>query len=104
MTLSKVTSLRTAEQIFNMPDPLSDGPNASADPQKVLEALEQLDKDGGEGDDDTDFDLDDEEGYEQEMDEVYEDEDGGDYDAENYFNNGDDDDMGDDGGDDGGVY
>lgn len=103
MTLSKVTSLRTAEQIFNMPDPLADGP--PADRERVLEALERLDKDGGEGgDDENDLDLEDEEGYEEEMDEVYDDEDGGDYDAENYFDNGDDDDMGDDGGDDGGVY
>lgn len=100
MTLSKVTSLRTAEQIFNMPD--VSGGDAPADPQKVLEALEQLGE-GGE-DDDLDLDLDDEEGYEQEMDEEYDDEDGGDYDAENYFDNGDDDDMDDGGGDDAGVY
>lgn len=95
MTLSKVTSLRTAEQIFNVQDPNGDTP---ADAQKVLEALEQL----GEGEDDE-FDMDDEEAYEEEMDEIYDDEDGGDYDAEGYFDNGDDDDM-DDGGGDEGVY
>lgn len=104
MKLSKVTSLRTAEQIFNMPDVNGDLTAPAADPQKVLEALEQLGE-GGEDDDNMDFDLDDEAGYEEEMDEEYDDEElGGDYDAENYFDNGDDDDMGDDGGDDGGVY
>lgn len=100
MTLSKVTSLRTAEEIFNMPDVNGEIPGKD-NAQKVLEALEQLDEGGN--DDDIDFDLDDEEGFEQEMDEEYDDEDGGDYDAEGYFDNGDDDDM--DAGDgDEGVY
>lgn len=101
MTLSKVTALRTAEEIFNMPD-VNGGLDADKENhKKVLEALEQLDEAGG-GDDE--FDLDDEEGFEQEMDEEYDDEDGGDdYDAEGYFDNGDDDDM-DDGGGDEGVY
>lgn len=100
MTLSKVTSLRTAEEIFNMPDVNGEIPDKD-NAQKVLEALEQLDEGGN--DDEIDFDLDDEEGFEQEMDEEYDDEDGGDYDAEGYFDNGDDDDM-DDGGGDEGVY
>lgn len=102
MTLSKVTTLRTAEEIFNMPDINGGGAEADKENHKrVLEALEQLDEAGG-GDDE--FDLDDEEGFEQEMDEEYDDEDGGDdYDAEGYFDNGDDDDM-DDGGGDEGVY
>lgn len=106
MTLSKVTALRTAEEIFNMPDVNGGAGAGSLDAdkdnhKKVLEALEQLDEAGG-GDDE--LDLDDEEGFEQEMDEEYDDEDGGDdYDAEGYFDNGDDDDM-DDGGGDEGVY
>lgn len=102
MTLSNVTALRTAEEIFNMPN-INGGGLDAADKEnhkKVLEALEQLDDAGG-GDDE--LDLDDEEGFE-EMDEEYDDEDGGgDYDAEGYFDNGDDDDMDDDGGDEG-VY
>lgn len=100
MTLSKVTALRTAEEIFNMPDVNGDGADKE-NHQKVLEALEQLGEEGGE--DEMEFDLDDEENFEQEMDEEYDDEDGGDYDAEGYFDNGDDDDMGDDA-DDTGMY
>lgn len=102
MTLSKVTALRTAEEIFNMPD--VNGADKDKDShQRVLEALAQLDETGG-GDDDE-LDLDDEEDFEQEMDEEYDDEDGGDdYDAEGYFDNGDDDDMDDGGGGDEGVY
>ncbi|KAG8161331.1 hypothetical protein KVR01_009595 [Diaporthe batatas] len=102
MTLSKVTSLRTAEEIFNMPSepaPAADG-SGPADHQKALEALDQLGDGGGDGDDDIDLGLDDEDGYE-ELDDAYEDDDGGDYDAEGYFDNGDDDDMDDGGGDEG---
>lgn len=98
MTLSKVTTLRTAKEIFNV-----DGSNAETaeDRQKkVLEELTRLDETAG-GEDEEDFDLDGQD-YE-EMDEVYDDEDGGDYDAEGYFDGGDDDDMDDGAGDDG-VY
>lgn len=96
MTLSKVTSLRTAEEIFNV-----DGTETAEDRQKkVLEELTRLDETAG-GEDEEDFDLDGQD-YE-EMDEAYDDEDGGDYDAEMYFDGGDDDDMDDGGGDDG-VY
>lgn len=99
MTLSKVTTLRTAEEIFNMPD--VEGETAEDKQKKLLEQLAQLDEAAGE--DEEGFDLDDEQGYEEEMDEVYDDDDGGDYDAELYFDGGDDDDMDEGGGDDG-VY
>lgn len=103
MTLSKVTSLRTAREIFNMPEEEDGGLTAEERQKKLLEQLERLDETTGAGGDDEDgFDLD-EEHYEDEMDEVYDDEDGGDYDAEMYFDGGDDDDMDDGGGDDG-VY
>ncbi|KKY34017.1 putative dna-directed rna polymerase 3 subunit [Diaporthe ampelina] len=103
MTLSKVTSLRTAEEIFNMPTEPAAAADGSgpADHQKALEALDQLGEGGGEGDDDIDLGLDDEDGYGEEMDDAYDDDDGGDYDAEGYFDNGDDDDMDDGGGDEG---
>lgn len=99
MTLSKVTTLRTAEEIFNMPD--IEGETPEDKQKKLLEQLAQLDENAGE--DEEGFDLDDEQGYEEEMDEVYDDEDGGDYDAELYFDGGDGDDMDEGGGDDG-VY
>ncbi|KAJ4422172.1 DNA-directed RNA polymerase III subunit C31 [Gnomoniopsis sp. IMI 355080] len=99
MTLSKVTTLRTAEEIFHMPD--IEGETAEDKQKKLLEQLAQLDENAAE--DEEGFDLDDEQGYEEEMDEVYDDEDGGDYDAELYFDGGDNDDMDDGGGDDG-VY
>lgn len=101
MTLSKVTMLRTAEDIFNMPE--ANGVDA-IDHDKAMEALDRLDEGGAEGEEDTDFALDDEQAYAEEMDEVFDDdEDGGDYNAEGYFDNGDDDDM-DDGGADEGEY
>lgn len=90
MTLSKVTALRTAEEIFNMPDG-----DKEAERLRALEKLDQLEEAG-----DDDFDLDNEEAYEEE-DEIYEDEDGGDDYGENYFDNGDEEDYG-FGGDDGG--
>lgn len=104
MTLSKVTTLRTAEEIFNMPSEPATAADGSgpADHQKALEALDQL-GDGGADDDDIDLGLDDEDGYE-ELDDAYDDDDGGDYDAEGYFDNGDDDDMDDGGGGDEGEY
>lgn len=98
MTLSKVTTLRTAEEIFNMPD--IEGETAEDKQKKLLEQLAQLDENAAE--DEEGLDLDDEQAYED-MDEVYDDEDGGDYDAELYFDGGDDDDMDEGGGDDG-VY
>ncbi|KAI3395867.1 hypothetical protein diail_804 [Diaporthe ilicicola] len=103
MTLSKVTSLRTAEEIFNMPTEATAPGDATstADHQKALEALDQLGEGGGDGEDDIDLGLDDEDGYGEEMDDAYDDDDGGDYDAEGYFDNGDDDDMDDGGGDEG---
>ncbi|KAK7735522.1 DNA-directed RNA polymerase III subunit C31 [Cytospora paraplurivora] len=100
MTLSKVTTLRTAEEIFNMPE--VNGVDAN-DNAKALEALEKLEEGGGEGEDDMDLGLD-EDAYEEDMDDAYEDDDGGDYDAEAYFDNGDDDDMDDGGGGDEGEY
>lgn len=87
-----------------MPDPntIVTAEDAAKQQQKMLEALEQIEDAGGA--DEDEFDLDDEQGYEDEMDEAYdEEEDGGDYDAEGYFDNGDDDDM-DDGGGDEGVF
>lgn len=101
MTLSKVTTLRTAEEIFNMPE--VNGVDAN-DHEKAMEALDRLDEGGADGEEDIDFGLDDEDAYAEEMDEVFDDdEDGGDYNAEGYFDNGDDDDM-DDGGADEGEY
>ncbi|ROW01052.1 hypothetical protein VSDG_02833 [Cytospora chrysosperma] len=101
MTLSKVTTLRTAEEIFNMPE--VNGVDAN-DPERALEALDRLDEGGAEGEEDMDFGLDDEDAYAEEMDEVFDDdEDAGDYNAEGYFDNGDDDDM-DEGGADEGEY
>lgn len=94
MALSTVTSLRTAEEIFNRPE--LNGDNS----YKALEALDQLNEND---EDETHLDLNDEDGLEEEIDEVYEDEDGGDYDAEQYFENGDEG-MDDDGGGDEGEY
>lgn len=101
MTLSKVTTLRTVKEIFQHTD-LEPGETPEERQKKLLEQLERLDETAG-GEDEEGFDLDEEQNYEEELDEAYDDEDGGDYDAEMYFDGGDDDDMDDGGGDDG-VY
>ncbi|CAN8102032.1 unnamed protein product [Discula destructiva] len=104
MKLSKITTLRTAKEIFNMSaegEGGEGGETAEERQKKLLEQLERLDENAGE--DAEDFDIDEEQNYEEEMDEAYDDDEGGDYDAENYFDGGDDDDMDDGGGDDG-VY
>jgi len=100
LELSKVSALPNAEAAFGMPsidgmdgDMMDDDALAG---KNLLERLEALgDEEGEEGADPEEEVLEEEE----EQDEAYDDEDAGDYDAENYFDNGDE--MGDDFGDDG---
>ncbi|KAK3943210.1 DNA-directed RNA polymerase III, subunit Rpc31 [Diplogelasinospora grovesii] len=116
LALSNITSLRTAEELF-MPgaqqEPGTEGTGPRFD--KVLEVLDKAEKraeDGedagflsGEDDDDWVKDNEDEdgEGANAEEEDQYDDESGDDYNAEQYFEGGDEDDY-DDGGDDGGDY
>ncbi|EOO03898.1 putative dna-directed rna polymerase iii subunit protein [Phaeoacremonium minimum UCRPA7] len=99
LAFSNITSLRTADEIFDMPDAgiTQDGN------QRALDLLKNI------GDNEEDVDnlevSDEDEPFEDDMDEEYDDEDAGDYNAENYFeaeNNDDYDD--DDGGGDEGTY
>jgi DNA-directed RNA polymerase III subunit RPC7 len=113
LELSSVSALPNAEEAFGMPalnghdDTDADAPPAfdadgrpipSAGREKLLlNKLDAIGRDDAADDDelaDDDGNMDDED-----QDEVYDDEDAGDYDAENYFDGGDDDgeDYGDDG-------
>ncbi|KAF6791049.1 DNA-directed RNA polymerase III subunit [Colletotrichum sojae] len=87
LTLSKITVLPTAEDVFNLNDE-----EENFGPDGALEALDKIQE--GQGEEEW------EEGAEEEeeQDVEYDDEDAGDYDAENYFDDGEfgDDDGGDD--------
>ncbi|KAH7171474.1 DNA-directed RNA polymerase III, subunit Rpc31 [Dactylonectria macrodidyma] len=90
LELTSISALPSAEEAFGMEgDDEGQGRN-------LLERLEAMkDDEAGEG-----VELEDDEGLEEdEQDEAYDDEDAGDYDAENYFDNGDE--FGEDYGDDG---
>ena len=98
LALSDVTSLRTAEEIFQ----IQKGPGDAIGTHKALEQLEKF-KVGMENEDNVEFDLVEDEGdYDEVEDEEYDDDEEGDYNAEAAFDNGDDDDYGDDYGDEGG--
>lgn len=94
LELSSVSALPSAEEAFGLVAPEEeDAGGISSNGNLLLERLEALRDDeaeegaGGAG---AGADVDDEEGLgEDEEDEVYDDEDAGDYDAENYFDNGD---------------
>ena len=98
LELSKVSALPNAEEAFGLVE-VEEGEYGEAGKKNLLDRLEAM----GEGDGDAGEKVDDEEGAGEEPDEdlEYDDSDAGDYDAENYFDNGDG--YGDDhdGGDDG---
>ncbi|KAH6683617.1 DNA-directed RNA polymerase III, subunit Rpc31 [Plectosphaerella plurivora] len=112
ITLSRVTALPTAEDVFGITlngdydeewaegeeDEEFDGHNNKKRTMEALARIGMEDETAEGGVDDEELD----EGQEEEQDEEYDDEDAGDYNAEEYFDNGDegDDDMG--GDDDGG--
>ncbi|KAK7431343.1 DNA-directed RNA polymerase III subunit C31 [Neonectria magnoliae] len=90
LELSSINALPSAEEAFGI-----EGDDAGLG-RNLLERLEAIKGEEGE----EGAELEDEEGMEEdEQDEAYDDEDAGDYDAENYFDNGDE--FGEDGGDDG---
>lgn len=100
LELTSVSALPNAEEAFGMPSLDADADDAgrvgASGGRALLEKLDAM------RDDDADdaAELDDDEGpKDDDEDEAYDDEDAGDYDAENYFDNGDE--MGDDYGDDG---
>ncbi|KAH7322921.1 DNA-directed RNA polymerase III, subunit Rpc31 [Stachybotrys elegans] len=99
LELSKVRALPSAEEAFGMPsldDDMADGDEPGRG--NLLEKLDALQDDDG----DRVGDIEEDDGMqEEEEDEAYDDEDAGDYNAENYFDNGDEE-FGDDYGDDGG--
>ncbi|KAJ9142966.1 III, C31 subunit of DNA-directed RNA polymerase [Pleurostoma richardsiae] len=98
LTLSSITSLRTAEEIFNQPTTGGEGGH-----QKAVEMLDKL----NENDEDGNLDIElngDEDQYDEDMDEEFDDEDAGDYDAEAYFDAGGEDDYDEGGGDDEGTF
>lgn len=113
LALSDVTSLRTAEDIFQTKK-AEDGDAAGADGEtgthKALEQLEKFKNVGLDNEDNVEFDLVEDEGdYDEVEDEEYDDDEEGDYNAEAAFDNGDDDDYGDEfddggGGGDEGMY
>ena len=114
ITLSRVTALPTAEDVFgiNINGDAADGHyedewaegdeeeqfDGQSNKKRALEALARIgmDDEPTEGLEDEEL----EEGQDEDQDEEYDDEDAGDYNAEEYFENGDD--LEDDGGDDGG--
>ncbi|TKW59157.1 hypothetical protein CTA1_936 [Colletotrichum tanaceti] len=98
LKLSRITALPTAEDVFHVGGPGEDGEGGGGpgDDKKKLEALERMGEGEGEGGAEDEW-----EGGEEEMQDIeYDDSDAGDYDAENYFDDGEfgDDDGG--GGDD----
>jgi DNA-directed RNA polymerase III subunit RPC7 len=101
--LSSITSLPTAEDVFTRNGGVIDDPDGAEGKLRTLQMVDQLvDEEGDEDMDDLDADADD--GLEE--DDAYDDEDAGDYDAEQYFDGGDEgeDYGGDDDGDGGGNY
>lgn len=118
LALSEVTTLRTADEIFHRQTTLAadeggngNGPlEGEGDTRKALAQLEKFKNVGLDNEDNVEFDLVEDEGdYDEVEDEEYDDDEEGDYNAEAAFDNGDDDDYGDDyddggGGGDEGVY
>ncbi|KAL2173733.1 DNA-directed RNA polymerase III, subunit Rpc31 [Thermothelomyces heterothallicus CBS 202.75] len=111
--LSSITSYKTAEELFltDMPQ-VGSGANANLDKAlELLNTVEKQNEDGKEaylsGEDDDDWvkgnGEDDEDGVAEE-DDIYEDESGDDYNAEQYFDGNQDDEDYDEGGDDGEGY
>ncbi|EFX03989.1 DNA-directed RNA polymerase 3 subunit [Grosmannia clavigera kw1407] len=105
LALSEVTTLRTAEEIFQR----RSAAGGDDDTRKALEQLEKFKNVGLDNEDNVEFELVEDEGdYDEVEDEAYDDDEEGDYNAEAAFDNGDDDDYGDDfgdgGGGDDGVY
>lgn len=95
LELTKVSALPSAEEAFGLvdPDALDEDEEGGRNLLERLNAMEDHEGEHAEGEEDeVPFE-------EEEQDEAYDDEDAGDYDAENYFDNGDE--MGDDGGDEG---
>lgn len=112
LALSDVTSLRTAEDIFFQNKKTEDGGDGTGESgtHKALEQLEKFKNVGLDNEDNVEFDLVEDEGdYDEVEDEEYDDDEEGDYNAEAAFDNGDDDDYGDEfddagGGGDEGMY
>ncbi|CAK7217616.1 DNA-directed RNA polymerase III subunit C31 [Sporothrix bragantina] len=112
LALSDVTALRTAEDIFQTRRTGAEGADGGAESgtHKALEQLEKFKNVGLDNEDNVEFDLVEDEGdYDEVEDEEYDDDEEGDYNAEAAFDNGDDDDYGDEfddggGGGDEGMY
>ncbi|KAH8879005.1 hypothetical protein GQ53DRAFT_775275 [Thozetella sp. PMI_491] len=113
-TLSKITSLRTAEEVFlgDKSKEDEDGDDEGVGYDKMMDMMTKLEKDTGDGEgeagflsgeDDDDWVRDDDDG-EMEAEDQYEDEDDNDYNAEQYFDDGAGDDDDDGGDDDIGTY
>lgn len=94
LELSKVSALPNAERAFGMTRDADDDDEDGAGRKTLLDKLAAMGEEEGE----EGAEVEDEEVMEEEEeDEAYDDEDAGDYDAENYFDNGDE--MGEDVGD-----
>lgn len=85
LQLTKVSALPSAEEAFGMPS-LDGGGDDELDGKRLLQRLDALGEEEGEEGGELDEEAG---GDEEDQDEVYDDEDAGDYDAENYFDNGD---------------
>ncbi len=112
-TLSKITSLRTAEEVFlNEKPKVEEEDDDGTGYNKMIDIMTKLEKDSGEGEaeagflsgeDDDDWVRGDEDG-ELEAEDQYDDEDDNDYNAEQYFDDGAGDEDDDGGDDDVGTY
>ena len=110
LTLSSITALRTAEDVFL---PEAEGKDDGEGFNKMMEIMDKMEKNNANGEeddgfisgeDDEDWIRNPDEDGDVEAEDQYDDEDDNDYNAEQYFDDGADEDDDDGGDDDGGTY